>query len=136
MKELVTYLVFNGTAREAMTFYGKHLGGQLEVSGFPDAQGKPSEDPKSLVMHARLSKGGSSLLMASDAQPGDPPKMGDNVSVSVHCESGEEIERLFAGFSEGGTVKLPLQDMFWGARFGMLVDRFGIHWMFNFEFPK
>ena len=119
-----------------MTFYSKHLGAQLEVSGFPDAQGKPSEDSNALVMHARLSKGGSSLLMASDTQPNDPPKVGDNVSVSVHCESAEEIERLFAAFSEKGTVKLPLGDMFWGARFGMLIDRFGIHWMFNFEHPK
>ena len=31
---------------------------------------------------------------------------------------------------------MPLQDAFWGARFGMLTDQFGVNWMFNFENPK
>ncbi len=31
---------------------------------------------------------------------------------------------------------MPVADQFWGARFGMLTDRFGIQWMFNFEHPK
>jgi PhnB protein len=68
--------------------------------------------------------------------PGMKVALGDNVQINIQCESNDEIERFFAGLSEGGKVKLPLQDMFWGAKFGMLTDKYGIHWMFNYELPK
>jgi PhnB protein len=48
----------------------------------------------------------------------------------------EEIEGLFKSLSEGGTVKMPLHDAFWGSRFGMLTDRFGTNWMFNYELKR
>lgn len=56
--------------------------------------------------------------------------------INVDCEDVPQIERLFAAFSDGASVTMPLQNQFWGARFGMLVDKFGVHWMFNCELPK
>jgi PhnB protein len=56
--------------------------------------------------------------------------------VSIDCESVAETDRLFAAFGEGGKVTMALQNMFWGAYFGMLIDKFGISWMFNCELPK
>jgi len=75
-------------------------------------------------------------LMASDTMPGMPFQQGNNFSVSVSCESLQEIERLFTAIGVNGKVTMQLQDTFWGARFGMLTDQFGIHWMFNFEHPE
>ncbi len=135
MKTLTTYLIFDGNCREAMTFYSKYLGGDLQLVPFSEAPGEIHKDAKDRILHARLSKG-TPILMASDNMPGEPLRAGDNFSVSVDCDSLQEIEKLFAAFSEKGTVKLPLQETFWAARFGMLTDRFGIHWMFNFELPK
>ncbi len=37
----------------------------------------------------------------------------------------------FLALAEGGTVTMDLQDMFWGAYFGALTDRFGVQWMVN-----
>ena len=136
MKEIVTYLSFDGNCKEAMTFYGNCLGAELLLSPYSEGPCDVPEDAKSRIMHARLTKGSAPILMASDMPPGTPMKKGDNFSVSVTCESLQEIERLFTAIGEKGTVKMPLQDMFWGARFGMLTDRFGINWMFNFELPK
>ena len=136
MKQIVTYLNFDGTCREAMTFYGKCLGAELQIMPFSDSPGDFPKEAKDRVMHANLNKGGCSILMASDIMPGMPFTAGNNVWVSVHCESVEEIERLFAAFSDKGTVRMPLSDQFWGARFGMLADRFGVQWMFNYEYPK
>jgi PhnB protein len=86
-------------------------------------------------MHAHLDSP-KGVLMGSDVPPGSPYQAGGNFAVSVHCKSDEEIDRLFGAVAEGGEVTMPLQDVFWGARFGMLKDRFGVHWMFNYEKPK
>ena len=138
MKEINTYLTFDGNCREAMTFYGKCLGAELSIMPFSDAPcdlPAAGNDAKDRVMHARLAKG-AAILMASDTVPGMPLQQGNNFSVSVNCESLQEIERLFTAFGEKGKVTMPLEDTFWGARFGMLTDQFGINWMFHFEHPK
>jgi PhnB protein len=89
-------------------------------------------ETKDKVLHARLSKG-TQVIMASDCPPGTPLTEGNNVSISVNCDSREEVDKFFTSLSEKGKVVLPTQDMFWGAYFGMLTDQFGINWMFNFE---
>jgi PhnB protein len=65
--------------------------------------------------------------------PGMPYVQGNNVWININCESEEEIERLFKALGAAGTVLMPLADQFWGAKFGMLKDRYDIHWMFNFD---
>ena len=87
------------------------------------------EGNKNKIMHACLSSGDFSV-MASD-NPMAAPVAGDNVHLSVHCETMPQIQKLFRILGEGGDVKMPLADTFWGAHFGMLIDRFGIHWMLN-----
>src|SRR4051812_28767356 len=126
MKEITTYLNFDGTCREAMTFYAKCLGAELYVMRFSEVPGDFPPEAKDKIMHAKLSKGTATLLMASDAMNGAPFKRGTDTWISINCESLAEIERLFAAIGEGGTVIMGLQDTFWGARFGMLKDRFGI----------
>jgi PhnB protein len=135
MKDINPYLIFDGNAREAMTFYKDCLGGELQIMPFSEAPFEVSEAAKDRTLHARLASG-SAVLMASDSQPGQPVQQGDNVSISIQGESREEIESIFAALSKDGKVTMPLQDTFWGAHFGMLTDRFGINWMLNFEYPK
>ena len=81
-------------------------------------------------MHAHLETGGGTLLI-SDGRPGESIKTGGNIVVCLQYEGRADIDRHFAALSEGGSVEEPLQDTFWGARFGMVIDRFGTHWMFN-----
>jgi PhnB protein len=138
MKGLQTYLNFDGNCREAMEFYAKCLGGELIMHTFSQMPGEmgQAEAVKDRIMHASLSKG-HAVLMASDTMPGKMPyQPGNNFSVSVGCESLDEIKSLFAAFSEKSTVTIPLADQFWGSHFGMLKDKFGIHWMFNYELPR
>ena len=136
MKAIVTYLNFNGNCREAMKFYQRCLGGELSIMPFSEAPGDFPKEAKDRVMHARVTKDGTTLLMASDTMPGSNFVQGTNFSISIDCQSAEETDRLFNAFSENGKITMPLQDAFWGARFGMLRDKFGINWMFNFEKPK
>jgi PhnB protein len=138
MQGFIIYLNFDGNTRDAMTFYQQCLDAELTIQTFGDmkAPGMPktpgSEDR---VVHARLTKG-SAVVMASDTMPGAKLVQGNNFLINIACESLAEIERLFAAFGAGGTVMMPLQDTFWGARFGMLTDKFGVQWMFNYDLPK
>ena len=136
MKAIVAYLNFDGNCREAMKFYQRCLGGELSIMPFSEAPGDFPKEAKDRVMHARVTKEGTALLMASDTMPGSNFVQGTNFSISIDCQSAEETDRLFTAFSEKGKITMPLQDAFWGARFGMLRDQFGINWMFNFEKPK
>jgi PhnB protein len=136
MKTVTTYLNFDGKCREAMSFYKESLATELELNPFPDATGRPSTDPAAKIMHAQLLRGGAAILMASDTPQSGSLKPGNNFSVSIDCESIAEIDSIFAALSEGGTVRMPLSDAPWGARFGMLTDQFGIQWLLNCFVPK
>jgi PhnB protein len=129
MKTVTTYLNFDGNCRQAMSFYQQSLGSELQLSPFPDSNGQPSSDPAAKIMHSQLSHGGAPILMASDTPPGG--SLGNNFSVSVDCESVDEMERLFTSLSQGGQIRMPLGNMPWGARFGMLTEQFGVQWIFN-----
>src|SRR5215472_14972788 len=135
MKEIVTYLNFDGNCRDAMTFYQRCLGGELTLATFGEGQPALPETVSSRIMHAGL-RNGLAGLMASDTMPGMPRLAGNNFSVSIHCESEDEVDRLYAALAEGGTSTMLPTDAPWGARFGMLTDKFGIQWMFNFEKPR
>jgi PhnB protein len=132
MKEMTTYLNFDGQTREAMQFYQQCLGGNLRMSPFSEVKIDVPPEAKDRIVHAKL-EAGSSTLMASDTLPGTPFQQGNNFHICLSCESAEETERLFTALGRNGKVTMPLQDMFWGARFGMVVDRYGVSWMFNYE---
>lgn len=131
MKSVTTYLHFNGNCRDAMHFYQKCLGTEIQITPAMDAQGKPSTEAGAQVMHSQLLHNGQLILQASDDQSGNSPKLGDNFQIAVECESVVEINRTFTALSQGGKVRLSLGDMPWGARFGMLTDKYGIQWLLN-----
>lgn len=138
MKEINSYLTFNGNCREAMEFYKKCLGGELQLIPFSEMPGdlpKEAKEAKDGIMHARLAKG-AVALMASDTMPGHAFQQGNNFSIAIQCESPQEVDTLFTALGEKGKATMPPQETFWAARFGMLTDQFGIQWMLNFEQPK
>ncbi len=135
MKNINTYLIFNGNCRQAMKFYEQCLGGELYMMPYCEMPGGCADLPKEAkdwIMHARLTKG-SMVLMASDTRPGIPIVQGNNFFVSVNCESVQEAEKLFKALGEKGAVTMPLEETFWALRFGMLTDQFGIKWMLNLD---
>jgi PhnB protein len=135
MKAFQVYLNFDGNCREAMTFYQRALGAELEMQSFSDVHAQCPPGSENNIMHARLTKDGA-ILMASDAMPGMPFNKGSNFSVNIDCSTTEELDRYFRALGDGGNVGMEPQDTFWGARFGMLTDKYGVGWMFNCELPK
>jgi len=134
---LATYVGFNGQCAEALRYYEKHLGGTITAMfTFADMPGGEEMPPEARggIMHARLELGGTTL-MGSDTPPGMDRADPSGFHVSVHPTSVDEADRVFAALSDGGSVEMPIQETFWAARFGMVVDRFGIPWMVNCEKP-
>ena len=134
---LSIYLNFNGNCREAFEFYRSVFGGEFDnIQTFgdgPDDFLVPA-DERDHVMHVSLPVGGS-VLMGSDTPSWspEPTEAGNNFAISYAPGTHEEADQLFARISDGGTVTMPLEDMFWGAYFGSCTDRFGINWQLNCE---
>jgi PhnB protein len=134
MKQINVYLTFNGNCREAMTFYQKCLGADLQTMPFSEMPGNAPKEAGDRLAHARMAKG-AMILMASDNLPGMAFQAGNNFSVSLDCESTQEVDTLFAALSENGTVKMAPQETFWAKRYSMFTDQFGINWMLNLSKP-
>lgn len=141
MPQVNPYLTFKGNCEEAFIFYRSVFGGDFPYIGrFKDM---PSEKPLppeagELIMHVSLPISKETTLMGSDSSEafGQVTNIGNNISLSINTESEEEATRLFNGLSEGGTVTMPLNKTFWGAFFGMCTDKFGIHWMVNYDYNQ
>ncbi len=133
---LNAYLTFGGTCREAMSFYAKCLGVELEmISTFAGTPAETYVPPewRDKIMHASLRYDGVALMASDGMGPGDVKHQG--FSVSVQATSIDDAERLFAALGAGGTVTMPLEETFWATRFGVLTDRFGVSWMVNLDRP-
>jgi PhnB protein len=140
MARVSTYLNFPRHTEEAFQFYRTVFGGEFNgpihrFAEVPAAPGQPAlaEADRNLVMHVELPILGGHVLMGTDAPEsmGFTLTPGNNVHINLEPDTRAETERLFNALAGGGKVEMPLQDMFWGAYFGSLTDRFGVKWMLN-----
>jgi len=126
------YLTFSGDCEAAFKFYEKCLGGtitfMMPYEGSPVADQVPAEW-RNKILHATLAVG-DELLQGADVPPQSFQKP-QGFSVTIALKDAARAERIFHALAEKGTVEMPLQETFWAARFGMLVDRFGTPWMIN-----
>lgn len=102
---------------------------KTEVGNYPPEDGEK-------IMHVSLPISKETILMGSDSSEtfGKATIVGNNVSLSINAESEAEATRLFNALSADGTITMPLDKTFWGALFGMFTDKFGIHWMVNYDY--
>ena len=131
------YLNFTGNAKAAFEFYQSVFGGELSTHKmFDTPEGESlSIEEQEMMMHVSLPIGEGQLLMASDCltSRGEMVTFGNNNYISLSPDSRDEATRIFNGLSNGGTIEMPLDDMFWGDYFGSFKDKFGVNWMINFN---
>ncbi len=140
MAGVSTYLNFSGNTEEAFLFYkdvfqSEFVDGIQHFGDVPDgAGGMPiKEEAKDYVMHVALPILGGHMLMGTDATQatGYEVTFGNNMYINLEPDTRAETDRLFNALSEGGSVSMPLQEMFWGDYYGSCTDKFGVCWMFN-----
>lgn len=133
---LEPYLFFSGQCREAFEFYKGIFGGEISLmtvgdvpAGVPGMEGMN----KDFVMNAELS-GGEVTLRGSDSANASPATK--KVELCLGGTDEPNLRKIFDGLSAGGTVKAPLEKMFWGDTFGSLTDKYGVDWMMNISSEK
>lgn len=132
MKAIVPYLFFQGNCEEAMKFYQSCFGGELSLQRFGDTEMPVEHDHRVKIMHGELKTENVQILF-SDGAPHKEITFGDNVQLSITLDNSDEQDRVFEALSEDGEVTMPLEETFWGARYGMLKDKYGVRWMLNCE---
>jgi PhnB protein len=134
MTQINAYIGFNRTCREAMNFYKECLGGDLMLQTIGESPMAAQFPPamKDQILHSSLTKG-PLLIMGTDCTTPEGFVKGNNISLSLICSTEEEINTFFSKLSEGGKIIDPLKEQFWGAIFGVLRDKYGIGWMFNYD---
>lgn len=131
MKSLNPYIDFGGRCREALAFYRDCFGGEvLALMTYADARIEVPPAFADNVLHSEF-RSDQIHFMASDGRADQPATVGSNIMLALTFSDLAEQEATFARLAAGGQVTLALHDAFWGDRFGMLVDRFGLQWMLS-----
>jgi PhnB protein len=128
------YLSFEGKSQEAIDFYKGAIGAQVKMlvhfkDAPPDVQKQMQMQSNVMdkVMHACVQIGDSDVFM-SDGRCGGAPSL-SGVTVNRNASSDAEAEKLFGALGKGGHVTMSMNETFFASRFGMVDDKFGVHWM-------
>jgi len=124
------YLFFDGRCEEAVEFYRKALGAEIQrLMRFKESPDPNMCQPGTLekVMHMSFRVGDTTVLASDGRCQGQPNFQG--FSLTLTAADDAEAGRLFNALADGGQVQMPLAKTFFSSRFGMVADRFGVPWM-------
>lgn len=134
MIKLSPYLNFPGNSREAMTYYQGVFGGSLDVMSFADFG--MTDMPADGTMHARLVTERFNIY-ASDAMPGAEKTWGGTrVYLAFMGDEDAVMRGWWDALVADGSAGMPLEKQSWGSTYGLVMDKFGIEWMFNIDEPQ
>jgi PhnB protein len=127
------YLFFDGRCEEAIEFYRRTLGAEVEMmlrykdSPEPQRPGMVPPGSENKIMHSSFRIGETSVLASDGNCAGKPAFQGFALSITV--DTSTEAEKKFSALADGGQVNMPLTKTFFSPSFGMLADKFGVQWM-------
>jgi len=127
------YLFYNGRCEEAIEFYKSALGAEVQMimrnsdSPAPPPEGMLPPGSEHKIMHASILIKGALIMMSDGMCDGKTEFKG--FSISLDCDEQAEARKFFDALAAGGQVNMPLGQTFWAPLFGMVVDKFGVHWM-------
>ena len=124
------YLFFDGRCDEALEFYKKAIGADVKMlMRWKDSPDKSmcTASNADKVMHSQFQVG-ETTIMASDGRNSGAPKF-DGFALTIATKDEAEADKMFGALGAGGQVTMPMSKTFFSPRFGMLADKFGVHWM-------
>ena len=138
--QLAPYLVFDGNCREVMNFYAQCFEGLLELVTYGECPTddtiycKSASGSQEDIIYSAVRDPNSLLpfITASDLAFGSTAPI-SNGPITIDCINNEQIEHLFQLLSQEGTIIQPLTNVFWSARIGKIVDKYGVSWFLNYQ---
>jgi PhnB protein len=125
------YLRFQGTAREALSFYASVFGGEAQLHTY--AEFGRDDGPGDAIAHGYLADA-QVALFAADAAGDEPPFKAAGLMLALLGTADAGTLRVwFTQLADGGTIVEDLQTRPWGASDGQVIDRYGVHWLIGFE---
>jgi PhnB protein len=127
-------LSFGGQCEAAFRFYERCLGGKIVTMltwGNSPMAGNVPPEWQEKVCHVTLTVGGN-VVSGCDVPPAQYERP-SGFQILLGTADPEEAERIFQSLARDGTVKMPMQTTFWAARFGVVIDAFGVPWAINCE---
>ncbi|CAG9614892.1 hypothetical protein BACCIP111899_04125 [Bacillus rhizoplanae] len=127
-QKITTFLMFPGTAEEAMKHYTS-IFDQSEIISI-SRYGANEAGVEGTVLHATFSLKGQQFMCIDNSNK-DVHQFTPAMSLFVSCDTEEEIDRVFDKLSQDGAVLMPLTDSPWSAKFGWVQDKYGVSWQLN-----
>lgn len=134
LKAMEIYLITDGNGLEAIEFYKKALGAEVEqVNLYKDFLPDCPADLENFVMNAQFRLNGQRFML-SDNNPEMPYTVGDNITVALITDDAETARDVYEKLSQDAKqITMELQAVPWSPAYGSLQDKFGIHWQVNAE---
>jgi PhnB protein len=130
----IPYLAFDGNCAAALDFYAALFGGKIVSKmtfGEMPAEMPMPDEAKSRVVNEMLELPGGAMLYGGDTPPGMTFTPMAGLCLTLNFPTVEEAEKSFNGLADGGRITMPFEHTFWAEKFGMVTDKFGIHWAVN-----
>jgi PhnB protein len=134
MEKMNPYLMFDGNCEAAINFYKDIFDGEIGYFGrFSESPNEVTDSDKNKIMHVEFKFWGGSILASDHVESAGytTKSEGSNIHLSLGFNSEGKMEETFNKLKQGGDVTMNIKEQFWGSKFGMLTDKFGIRWMFS-----
>lgn len=138
--ELNPFILLEGTAREAISFYQKSLGAQLlfmqTVGEGPQHPDSPlTDEEKAKIAHSVLKVGDTTIFVA-DLDHGQKLHRGNGMNICLTVEDTGDAEQLYNALKEGGEVVVELGPAYFSPAYGMVTDKFGVDFQVFTKRPR
>jgi PhnB protein len=130
----IPYLAFDGKCAEALDFYAALFGGKIvskmTFGDMPADMPMPAE-AKDRVVNEMLELPGGAMLYGGDTPPGMTYSAMTGLTLTLNFPTVEQAEKVFDALADSGKVTMPFAPVFWSEKFGMVTDKYAIHWAIN-----
>lgn len=131
MTDPTPYVLFSGSAREALEFYAEVFGGRASLHTF--AEFNREDGPPEAIAHGGLLDSPVRLFGADTAGEERALQTQGLMLSLLGTADPSTLRSWFARLADGGTVVDDLTLRPWGAWDGQVIDRYGLHWLIGFE---
>ncbi|WP_310831045.1 VOC family protein [Paenibacillus pedocola] len=138
--EVNPFILLEGTAREAVSFYQESLDAKLLFmqtvgEGPQNPEAPMSDEEKARIAHSVLKIGETTMFMA-DLEPGQTRQTGNGLNLCISTDTAEASEQLYNTLKEGGQVDIELGPAYFSPAYGMVTDKFGVTFQIFTKRPR